>query len=194
MRKDFKIIDIKILEAQILVMLILWSISVSCSVNTDPDFSTQYIQINFQYPDSTIHYIIEEDLIIHGATYYYPYYNLPFLENADSLGYTSAGLFDFSDHIPFHIRVAFTGKGLGTYYRKNDSLESILYFQKTQNAFDNPYSFYNGMTEITEYGKIGERVKGSFSGNTIERSTGDSLTVNGDFNLLRGNDFTFEML
>lgn len=181
----------KIFKIRLCGLSILYLLLIACSSSIDPDTDNQYIRIYFYYPDSTLHYIIEDDATVQGAIYYVPY-ELSFLANADKLGYTSAGLFNFSGGTPFHIGVSFTGKGTGVYYWNDDSLESMLVFQETDSAFDQSYLFYSGKTEVTKYGKVGERVKGSFSGNAILKSTSDTLEIFGDFSLIRRNDFTFE--
>lgn len=175
-------------RSRILAGLLLISLS-GCSGLDNDDATLQYIQVTFSHPDSTEHYKIEDFSAFPGAVYYKPPI-ASFLANADSLGFTSAGLFDFSGSIPFHISVSFTGNSEGTFYWNSDSLESTYIFQKNQEEFGILFRMLEGYTNVTKYGAIGERLKGRFFGTVLNTETADTVILDGDFSVIRGKDFS----
>ncbi|MCB0282677.1 MAG: hypothetical protein KDF60_08880 [Calditrichaeota bacterium] len=161
----------------------------ACSGLDGNDVKSQYFKINYTYPDSVESYKIEDQSSFPRAVYYTPPI-ASFLVNADSLGFTSVGLFDFSGSVPFHIGTSFTGKSGGVYSWDSDSLESIFIFQKDQELDDLTFREISGYTAVTKYGAIGERVEGSIYGIVVSIVTGDTVQLAGEFSVIRGKDFT----
>ena len=84
----------------------------------------------------------------------------------------------------------FPGNETGTFSNEDTFYSSYIYIvfmtlgENTTYLRHINYSLY-----ITEYGNVGEHIAGTFSGNFTARTTTDTIAVEGEFKLIRAEDY-----
>ena len=190
--KSFVFIKIKTLgENMKWILLIISFIIFQCSSLFDSEAENQYIRLTLSGENVNEKLFIEDNSTVQGVVYFNvqdDVYGSP-INGGDSLGYTQAGLFDFSGSTPFHLSVSFPGKKTGTYEWLARGFEGRITIQRTSDIYSE-FKNLQGHIQVDKYGDIGERVKGSIFGTVVELSSNDTLQVTGEFSLIRKNDFT----
>jgi len=110
----------------------------------------------------------------------------------DSLGVTEISVLgQWQDEVAY-MELIFPGNELATFFLEEpqppnfEPTSGEYFYLRVQGTTDLHLKYMNVF--VTEYGEIGERIKGTFNGMMYEYSTGEEQTVsvqNGTFNLLR---------
>jgi len=176
------------MTTKVISILLIILLQIGCSSVNEQENEEQHIQLSIGGSDTSYTLIIKDNSFIQGAIYYEPESFSSYLHGADKLGYTSIGLFNSSGSVPFHISILFAGNQTGTFYWNNDSLESSLFVQISEEPFSNPFYYVSGFTKVLNFAKVGDKINGLVSGLIIEQSSGDTLSISGDFSLIRRPD------
>lgn len=91
------------------------------------------------------------------------------------------------DDIPYSVYIVFPNNEIGSYPWEGLLPYSFINIQLTSSSsgFNQLISTSDGKTTITSYGKVGEPIIGSFNGNFLQRSTYDTVNINGNFSIQR---------
>ena len=88
---------------------------------------------------------------------------------------------------PYSVDIVFPNHESGSYNWEGLLTNSFINIQLTSSfyGFNQFISTTEGTTTITSYGNVGEPIIGNFSGNFLQRSTYDTVTINGNFSIQR---------
>ena len=155
---------------KILISIVIVFFALSCSSinDSDSDKDEQFISIILSKDNFEDTLGIVDTSFLTGAIYF----------PVDSIGYTSVSLFNYLDAEPYHLSIAFPGNQVGMVNWSN-SRWNLIHILKKEGDPIPIYITYDGYTDITRYGSIGERIEGSLYGLLVEMSTRDTLAVEG---------------
>ncbi len=155
----------------------------SCSSNTssetEPNKDNNKITITIDgggYTNDEYELSVTNSFINSGAFFY-----------ADS-NFTECRIYGTSGSIPHSVDLFFSGDSIGLY-----DIQPIFpsYNYIIMQLSSNPIIMLNpisGQIQITNYGEIGQRIEGNFTGDFIKRSSFDTLNVVGTFSFIRNDD------
>lgn len=91
------------------------------------------------------------------------------------------------EDIPYSVDIVFPNQEIGSYSWEGLLQYSFINIQLTSSSsgFNQLISTTDGKTTITSYGKVGELIIGNFNGDFIQRSTYDTVNINGNFSIQR---------
>lgn len=109
--------------------------------------------------------------------YYIPQENLTYVE-----------MFHAQNGDTLVVAIAFPGNQTGTYEWAEESYGAYLVDMRGNATSSVYYPKPGGQTVITEFGNVNHRIKGTYSGILVSALSTDSVTVSGNFDVVRMPD------